>query len=64
MYAGADKLEDGTLFGWRQYSSPVEALKNNSSLIWFLAGSGVLLLGLLIGVIAGKKSKKRYSSLL
>ena len=41
-----------------------EALKNNSSLIWFLTGSGVLLLGLLIGVIAGKKSKKRYSSLL
>ncbi len=41
-----------------------EGLKNNSSLIWFLAGSGVLLVGLLIGVIAGKRSKKRYSSLL
>ncbi|MCK4502503.1 MAG: hypothetical protein KAU22_05665, partial [Desulfuromonadales bacterium] len=33
MYAGADKLEDGTLFGWRQYSSPVEALKNNSFML-------------------------------
>ena len=41
-----------------------KGLKNNTSLIWFLAGSGVLLLGLLIGVIAGKRSKKRYSSLL
>jgi SH3 domain protein len=41
-----------------------KALKNHSSLIWFLSGSGVLLLGLLIGVLAGKRSKKRYSSLL
>lgn len=41
-----------------------KGLKNNTSLIWFLAGSGVLLLGLLIGIIAGKRSKKRYGSLL
>jgi len=41
-----------------------EVLKNNSSLIWFLTGSGVLLFGLFIGVVVGKKSKKRYSSLL
>lgn len=41
-----------------------KSLKNQSSLIWFLSGSGVLLVGLLIGVIFGKKSKKRYSSLL
>ncbi len=41
-----------------------KGLKNNTSLVWFLTGSGVLLLGLLIGVIAGKRSKKRYGSLL
>jgi len=41
-----------------------KGLKNNSSLMWFLTGSGVLLFGLLIGVLAGKRSKKRYSSLL
>jgi SH3 domain protein len=41
-----------------------KGLKNNTSLIWFLTGSGVLLLGLLIGVVAGKRSKKRYGSLL
>ena len=41
-----------------------KSLKNQSSLIWFLSGSGVLLVGLLLGVIFGKKSKKRYSSLL
>ncbi len=41
-----------------------KGLKNNTSLIWFLAGSGILLLGLLIGVLVGKRSKKRYSSLL
>jgi len=41
-----------------------KGLKNNTSLIWFLAGSGVLLFGLFIGVLVGKRSKKRYSSLL
>jgi len=39
-------------------------LKKNSSLIWFLAGSGVLLSGLLIGFLSGKRNKKRRSSLL
>lgn len=39
-------------------------LKKSSSIIWFLAGSGVLLLGLLIGLITGKRTKKRRSSLL
>ena len=39
-------------------------LKKSSSIIWFLAGSGVLLLGWLIGLITGKRTKKRRSSLL
>ncbi len=39
-------------------------LKKSSSLIWFLAGAGVLLMGWLIGVITGKRTKKRRGSLL
>jgi len=39
-------------------------LKKSSALIWFLAGSGVLLLGLIIGLITGKRNKRRRSSLL
>ncbi len=39
-------------------------LKKSSSLIWFLVGAGVLLLGWLIGLITGKRTKKRRSSLL
>ncbi|HEB49761.1 MAG TPA: TIGR04211 family SH3 domain-containing protein [Desulfobulbus sp.] len=38
-------------------------LKKNSRLMWFLSGSGVLLLGWLIGLISGR-SRKRRSSLL
>ncbi len=38
-------------------------LKNNSRLKWFLSGSGVLLLGWLIGLVTGR-SRKRRSSLL
>ena len=38
-------------------------LKKNSTLIWFLAGAGVLVTGWLIGLLSGK-SKKRRSSLL
>jgi len=33
MYAGADKLEDGSLFGWREHSSPAVALRNNSFML-------------------------------
>lgn len=40
------------------------ALKKNAALIWFLAGSGVLLVGWLIGLITGKRNKKHRSSLL
>ncbi len=40
------------------------ALKKNSALIWFLAGSCVLLIGWFIGLLTGKKNKKRRSSLL
>jgi SH3 domain protein len=40
------------------------ALKKNSALIWFLAGSGVLLIGWFIGLIAGKRNKRHRSSLL
>ncbi len=39
-------------------------LKKSSSLIWFLVGAGVLLVGWLIGLITGKRTKKRRSSLL
>jgi len=39
-------------------------LKKSSALIWFLAGSGVLLLGLIIGLITGKRNKRRRSTLL
>jgi len=39
-------------------------LKKSSSLIWFLVGAGVLLVGWLIGLITGKRAKKRRSSLL
>ncbi len=39
------------------------ALKKNSRLKWFLSGSGVLLLGWLIGLVTGR-SRKRRSSLL
>ena len=38
-------------------------LKKSSALIWFLAGSGVLLVGWLIGLITGKRSKRRSSLL-
>jgi len=40
------------------------ALKKNSALIWFLAGSGVLLIGWFIGLITGKRNRKHRSSLL
>jgi len=39
-------------------------LKKSSSLMWFLTGSGVLLLGLIIGLITGKRNKRRRSTLL
>jgi len=39
------------------------ALKKNSAMMWFLAGSGVLLLGWLIGLVSCR-SKKRRNSLL
>ncbi len=39
-------------------------LKKSSSLIWFLVGAGVLLVGWLIGLITGKRTRKRRSSLL
>ena len=38
-------------------------LKKSSALIWFLAGSGVLLVGWLIGLITGKRTKRRSSLL-
>ncbi len=40
------------------------ALKKNAALIWFLAGSGVLLVGWLIGLVSGKRNRKHRSSLL
>ncbi len=33
MYAGADKLADGTLRGWREHASPADAFKNNSLML-------------------------------
>ena len=33
MYAGADKLEDGTIRGWREHSSIADAVENSSFLI-------------------------------
>jgi len=39
-------------------------LKKSSSLIWFIAGAGVLLIGWFIGFITGKRNKRRRSSLL
>jgi len=33
MYAGADKLEDGTIRGWREHASPAAAIANNTFLI-------------------------------
>jgi len=39
-------------------------LQKRTSLFWFLAGSGVLFAGLLIGFLSGKKDKKRRNSLL
>jgi SH3 domain protein len=39
-------------------------LKKSSALMWFLTGSGVLLLGLIIGLITGKRNKRRRSTLL
>ena len=39
-------------------------LKKSSALMWFLTGSGVLLVGLIIGLITGKRNKRRRSTLL
>jgi len=39
-------------------------LKKSSAMMWFLTGSGVLLLGLIIGLITGKRNKRRRSTLL
>ncbi len=39
-------------------------LKKSSALIWFLIGAGVLLTGWFIGLLTGKRTKKRRSSLL
>ena len=39
-------------------------LKKSSAIMWFLTGSGVLLLGLIIGLITGKRNKRRRSTLL
>lgn len=39
-------------------------LKKSSSMIWFVTGAGVLLLGWFIGLVTGKRNKKRRSSLL
>ena len=39
-------------------------LKKSSALIWFLIGAGVLLTGWCIGLLTGKRTKKRRSSLL
>ncbi len=39
-------------------------LQKTTSLIWFLAGAGVLFTGLLIGFLFGKRNKKRQNSLL
>jgi SH3 domain protein len=39
-------------------------LKKSSAMMWFLTGSGVLLLGMMIGLITGKRNKRRRSSLL
>ena len=38
-------------------------LKKSSALIWFLAGSGVLFLGLIIGLISGARNRRRRSLL-
>jgi len=39
-------------------------LKKSSSMIWFITGAGVLLIGWFIGLITGKRNKKRRNSLL
>lgn len=39
-------------------------LQKKTSLIWFLAGAGVLFAGLFIGFISGKRNKRRRNSLL
>ena len=39
-------------------------MRKNSSMRWFLTGGGVLLAGLFLGLILGKRSKKRYGSLM
>jgi len=39
-------------------------LKKSSALIWFVIGAGVLLLGWSIGLLSGKRSNRRRSSLL
>jgi len=39
-------------------------LKKSSAIMWFLTGSGVLLLGLIIGLICGKRNRRRRSTLL
>ncbi len=33
MYAGATKLEDGTLRGWREYSSPTDAIADHTFML-------------------------------
>ena len=40
------------------------ALKKQASLMWFLAGAGVLLLGWILGWIMGRRNRRRRSSLL
>ena len=40
-----------------------EEMKKNSSMRWFLTGSGVMLAGLFLGLLFGRRSKKRYGSL-
>ncbi|MBW1636714.1 MAG: TIGR04211 family SH3 domain-containing protein [Deltaproteobacteria bacterium] len=39
-------------------------MKKNSSMRWFLTGGGVLVFGLFLGLIVGKRSKRRYGSLM
>ncbi|WP_161939928.1 TIGR04211 family SH3 domain-containing protein [Dissulfuribacter thermophilus] len=39
-------------------------LKNDQNVKWFLAGSGVLILGWIVGYLLGRRRKRRFSTLL
>jgi len=55
-----DKLKNELAILKRENSQ----LKNDQNVKWFLAGSGVLIFGWLVGYLLGRRRKRRFSTLL